>query len=107
MDSNVFFLLYSVTTIIFIVVLILLTAFIIKFVNFGNVVLFKVISIKQLLSWVISFALTFICGIFSFDIFSSMSFPSILFYSIFVALLANGIYNITLVQKILNFLKLV
>lgn len=61
---------------------------------------------KQVLSWVVSIALGFAAWFLNLGIFADIMWYWCLLYSVIAALVANGIFDIRMVQAILRLLKL-
>lgn len=61
--------------------------------------------IKQIISWIVSLGLAFAGNYFQLGIFANLSTTLVIVYSVAVGLIANGIFDVTLVQALLNLFK--
>jgi hypothetical protein len=76
-----------------------------------SLALFSVVKIpilwaKQLITWIISIALAFVGQVWNIGIFEGVNVVWTIILGIGGGLLANGIYDATFVQMILEFLKI-
>ena len=62
--------------------------------------------LKQLVAWIISIALCFIGWFFNFGIFVGIEWWIVLIYGFAVGLAANGFFDISLIQAVLDAIKL-
>lgn len=83
---------------------VLVVDFIVRLFKVGSAVILKIMNVRQLLSWIVSFLICLAGVVWNLGMFETVPTWQFIVYGLAVGLVSNGFADITLVKTVLNFI---